>query len=310
MDRLTSMRVFSEIVARGSFVGAAQALDMSNAVVTRHLAHLEETVGVRLLNRSTRRLSLTDAGQTYYDCVRQILLNLAEADALAASASTNFTGTLRINCHMGFGQLQLARLLPLFSKEYPNISIEIKLTSQALDLIDEAYDVGIFLDLQNYSSNMMARQLGISETILCASPDYIKARGMPKYPEDLASHACINFDYEQLKHSWRLKNQEETIDVPINSKIVSNNGELLRYCGLAGVGILIRTTFSLGNDLASGRLVRVLPDYNLGTISVTLVYPSRRLMPAKVRCFLDFMIKHYPDPERDHWLSSDPDLYG
>lgn len=276
-----SMRVFSEVVARGSFVGAAQALDVSNAVVTRHVAHLEETVGVRLLNRSTRRLSLTDAGQRYHEYVRRILLDLEEADAVAASASTDLTGRLRINCHIGFGQLQLARLLPLFAKEYPNVAIDIKLTSQALDLIYESYHIGIFIGLQSYSNNMVARQLGISEIMLCASPEYIKDHGKPQKPEDLSSHACINFDYDQLKHSWRLAKGKKTIDVPItNSRIVSNNGELLRYCGLAGIGILARTTFSLGNDLASRRLVRILPDYSLGEIAVTLTYPSRRLIAA------------------------------
>ncbi|GGD00633.1 LysR family transcriptional regulator [Undibacterium terreum] len=254
-------------------------------------------------------MSLTDAGQTYYDCIRQILVDLEEADALAASASSKLTGTLRINCHIGFGQLQLARLLPLFSREYENIAIDVKLTSKALDLVGEAYDIGIFIGLQNFSSNMISRQLGISEVILCASPGYIKEKGMPQKPEELSSHACLNFDYEQLKHSWHLVGENESKDIAITSKITSNNGELLRYCGLAGMGILMRPSFNLGKDLASGKLVRVLPDYNLGSFSVTLVYPTKRLMPAKVRGFVDFMVRHFPDPERDHWLSSDQNLY-
>lgn len=309
MDRLTSMRVFSEVVARGSFVAAADALNMSKAAVTRHVVHLEETVGTRLLNRSTRHLSLTDAGQTYHDRVRQILSDLAEADLLVASSSTNPSGSLRINCHIGFGQLQLARLLPLFSEKYPNIRIDIKLSSQALDIVSEAYDVGIFIGLQNFSDNIIARQLGISEVMLCASPAYIKAKGMPQKPQDLSSHVCLNFDYEQLRHAWHLEGRDGAQDIPISSKIVSNNGELLRYCALAGMGILIRPSFNLGKDLHMNRLVRVLPDYNLGFMTVTLVYPSRKLMPAKVRCFVDFMTEHFPDSHKDHWLTANQDLY-
>ena len=304
MDRLQSMRVFAKVVEQGSFVAAAQMLDMSNAVVTRLVADLENHLGIRLLHRSTRRMALTEPGQAYLERVRQILDEIDEAEAAASVLSTNPAGTLHIYSQIGFGQTQLARLLPLYSKQYPDVQLDVTLSDRTADLIDEGFDVGIFSVNQKFDVSMVARQLGIAEVLLCASPAYIAQHGAPQVPEDLARHACLNFSLEHLRHHWTFQSAEGTSVIPIASKVMSNNTELLRHCLLAGMGIAMRSSYTLGDDMAAGRVVRVLPEHQISKVAVRLVYPSRRLLSAKVRSFVDFMMAQFPHPDCDPWLVS------
>lgn len=304
MDRLQSMRVFAKVVEQGSFVAAAQVLDMSNAVVTRLVADLENHLGIRLLHRSTRRMALTEPGQAYLERVRQILDEIDEAEAAASVLSTNPAGTLHIYSQIGFGQTQLARLLPLYSKQYPDVQLDVTLSDRTADLIDEGFDVGIFSVNQKFDVSMVARQLGIAEVLLCASPAYIAEHGAPQVPEDLARHACLNFSLEHLRHHWTFQSAEGTSVIPIASKVMSNNTELLRHCLLAGMGIAMRSSYTLGDDMAAGRVVRVLPEHQINKVAVRLVYPSRRLLSAKVRSFVDFMMAQFPHPDCDPWLVS------
>jgi DNA-binding transcriptional LysR family regulator len=305
MDRLQSMRVFLKVVEQGGFARAADVLNISNAVVTRHVADLEEHLGTRLLNRTTRRLSLTETGQAYLERVRQILQDIDDADAIAASQSKKPTGTLRVYSHVGFGQVHLARLLPLYAEKYPDVTLDVTLSDRSVDLVEEGFDVGIFIDFQKFDASMIARQLGIAEVVLCASPCYVKKHGAPERPEDISKHACLNFSYDQLRNFWPIEGLDNSIvNIPITSRMISNSGELLRHGALAGMGIVIRTSFGLGDDLSSGRLVRLLPNHHLGHLSVVMVYPSRRLLSAKVRSFVDFMNAQFPHPETDPWLGT------
>jgi DNA-binding transcriptional LysR family regulator len=304
MDRLQSMRVFAKVVEQGSFVAAAQVLDMSNAVVTRLVADLENHLGIRLLHRSTRRMALTEPGQAYLERVRQILDEIDEAEAAASVLSTKPAGTLHIYSQIGFGQTQLARLLPLYSKQYPDVQLDVTLSDRTADLIEEGFDVGIFSVNQKFDVSMVARQLGIAEVLLCASPAYIAEHGAPQTPEDLARHACLNFSLEHLRHHWTFQSAEGTSVIPIASKVMSNNTELLRHCLLAGMGIAMRSSYTLGDDMAAGRVVRVLPEHQINKVAVRLVYPSRRLLSAKVRSFVDFMMAQFPHPDCDPWLVS------
>ncbi|AMO99827.1 bacterial regulatory helix-turn-helix, lysR family protein [Collimonas arenae] len=304
MDRLQSMRVFAKVVEQGSFVAAAHALDMSNAVVTRLVADLENHLGIRLLHRSTRRMALTEPGQVYLERVRQILDEIDEAEAAASVLSSNPAGTLHIYSQIGFGQTQLARLLPLYSKQYPDVQLDVTLSDRTVDLIEEGFDVGVFSVNQKFDASMVARQLGIAEVLLCASPAYIAQHGVPQVPEDLAQHSCLNFSLEHLRHHWTFQSADGTSIVPITSKVMSNNTDLLRHCLLAGMGIAMRSSYTLGDDVVAGRLVRVLPDYQINKVAVSLVYPSRRLLSAKVRSFVDFMMMQFPHPDCDPWLAS------
>jgi DNA-binding transcriptional LysR family regulator len=305
MDRLQSMRVFAKVVEQGSFARAGQALDMSNAVVTRLVADLEVHLGARLLNRTTRKLSLTETGHAYLERVLQILLEIDDAEAIVSSESKKPSGTLRIYSHLGFGQLQLAQLLPLYASKYPDVKLDITLSDRSVDLVEDGYDVGIFLDdFQKFDAGMIARQLGFSEVLLCASRGYVKHHGMPRTLEDISKHACLNFAYHQVRHHWPIKSLDGTVtNVAINSTVTSNNGELLRQFALTGMGIVIRPSFALGDDLAAGRLVRLLPEHYLGRLTAMMVYPSRRLLSAKVRTFVDFMMEKFPHPDTDPWLA-------
>ncbi len=297
------MRVFAKVVEQGSFAGAGKALDISNAVVTRHVADLEEHLGTRLLNRTTRRLSLTETGHAYLERVLQILQEIEDAEAIASSQSKKPSGTLRLYSHLGFGQAQFAHLLPAFAAKYPDVTLDVTLSDRSVDLVEDSFDAGIFIDFQKFDGSMIARQLAVSEAILCASPKYVNTHGAPRTLQEISKHACLNFSYEQLRHYWPARGLDgETVNIPISSKVISNNGELLRQCALAGMGIMIRPSFALGDDLAAGRLIRLLPNHELGQLTVVLVYPSRRLLSAKVRSFVDFMAQAFPRPESDPWI--------
>lgn len=305
MDRLQSMRVFVKVVEQGSFVRAAQALDLSNAVVTRHLADLEQHLGTRLLNRTTRKLSLTETGQAYLDRVQQILMEIDDADAIASSQSKKPGGTLRLYSHLGFGQTQLAQLLPRYASRYPDVVLDVDLSDRTPDLVEEGFDAGIFVDFQKVDASMIARQLGVSQVLLCASPGYVKQHGMPRKLADISHHACLNFSYEHIRHYWPMHDTHgNTVHIPVNAKVLSNNGTLLRHCALAGMGLMLLPSFALGDDLTAGRLVRLLPDHPLGRLSMALIYPSRRLLSAKVRSFVDFITTQFPQPESDPWLEA------
>jgi DNA-binding transcriptional LysR family regulator len=303
MDRLGSMRVFAKVVEQGSFARAATALGMSATVATRNVADLEAHLGTRLLNRTTRRLSLTETGQQYIERVRQILADIDDADAIASSSSRAPSGTLRIYCHPGFGQTQLAMLLPLYAQAMPDVVLDVTLADHAVDLVEEGFDVGIFIGLQKFDASMIARRLATSTVVLCASPAYLARRGMPATPSEISSHDCLNFAFEQLRHHWPVYWNDELINVPIMNRMVSNSAAVLHQAALAGMGIMPRSSFTLEDDLGSGRLVQLLQGHHLGQLSVMMVYPSRRLLSAKVRSFVDFMSEQFPRPESDPWLA-------
>jgi DNA-binding transcriptional LysR family regulator len=302
MDRLQSMRVFAKVVELGSFAKAAEALEMSNTVVTRNVADLESHLGTRLLNRTTRKLSLTETGTVYVERVRQILSDVDDADGEASSQSRKASGVLRIYCHPGYGQARLAQLLPEYAKAMPNVVLDVTLSDHTVDLVEEGFDIGFFLGLQKFDNSMVARRLATSRVVLLASPAYLKEHGTPTTPDEISQHKCLNFQFEQLRTHWPVQWEDKHLNVPIVSRMISNNNVVLRQAALAGLGIMIRSSFSLEDDLTSGRLVQLLQGHHLGQMSINMVYPSRRLMSCKMRTFIDFINSKYPHPDRDPWL--------
>jgi len=303
MDRLQSMRAFVRVVEQGGFARAARALNISDTVVTRLVADLENHLGTRLLNRTTRRLSLTETGQAYLERVRQILQDIEDAEAVASTMARLPAGTLRIYSSMAFGRYQLSKLLPQFAAANTDIVLDVTYSDRAVDLVGDGFDAGIMIgDLQQFDSTMIARQLGRAKTLLVASAGYVKKHGAPRQPADLASHQCLNYPFEQVRHHWSLRNERGIIDVPVVSRVIANSGDLLRDCALADMGIFILPSFAAEEDLSCERLVRILPTYHLDTLPIALVYPSRRLLSSKVRVFVDFMTAQFPDPEADNWL--------
>ncbi|WP_413460100.1 LysR family transcriptional regulator [Herbaspirillum huttiense] len=303
MDRLQSMRVFAKVVEQGSFVRAAELLDISNAVATRFIADLEAHLGTRLLNRSTRRLSLTEAGQAYLERVHMILAEVDDAEALVSLETKRPAGTLAIYSNAGFGQSQLGEMLAAYTQAYPEVGLDIHLSDRSIDLVEEGIDIGFFSSMQKFDASMIVRQLGVARVILCASPAYLERAGAPEQPEDLSRHSCLNFSHEYLRHHWHVNTEAGVMDVPIVSKVVSNSGVLLRDLALAGMGIVLRPSYSLGDDLRCGKLVQVLPGFDMGQVVISMVYPSRRLLSAKVRSFADFISARFPHPETDPWLT-------
>lgn len=304
MDRLQAMRVFAKVVEHGGFARAASALGLSNTVVTRNVAELEGHLGTRLLNRTTRKLALTEAGIGYLERVRLILADIEEAEAQASTSARTASGNLRIYCQPSFGQSQLAPLLPRYALQMPDVCLDVTLADKAVDLVEDAFDVGIFIAMQKIEASMVARQLATSQVVLCASREYLDKHGEPQVPADISHHRCLNFAYEQLRHTWHVPWEKGSLEVPINSCMVSNSAVVLRHACLAGMGIMLRSSFTLEDDLSAGRLVRVLASYELGRLPVMLVYPSRRLLSYKVRSFIDFITGQFPDPEHDPWLRS------
>jgi DNA-binding transcriptional LysR family regulator len=289
-------------VDNGSFATAANRLDMSRAMASKSVAALEEHLGTRLLNRTTRKLSLTETGHAYLERVNRILADVDDAEAVAAAHSKKPAGTLRIYSQLGFGKQQLAELLPLFADANPDVVLDVTLSDRTVDLVEEGYDAGIFTVLQKFDASMISRQLGVAEVLMCASPGYIKRHGMPRTPDDVTNHACLNFsNVDLLRHHWPISSDTETVNIPIRSRMLSNNSELLRRCAAADMGIVVGPSYSMVDDIQSKRLVRLLGDHHLGQIAVMMVYPSRRQLSAKVRSFIDFMNAHFPHPENDPW---------
>ncbi|RYZ43515.1 MAG: LysR family transcriptional regulator [Myxococcaceae bacterium] len=293
MDRLRAFEVFVTVVAKGSFTRAAHALDTSPANVTRYVNELESHLGTRLLNRSSRKLSLTQGGEALYERGRSILDDVAEAEALASSASLQPRGRLRINAPVSFGILHLAPLWPRFMGRHPDVELDVALNDRVVDIIDEGYDLAIRVSRAGATTHV-ARKLATSRNLVCASPAYLRRHGRPKTPADLGDHACLGYSYSANADEWHLVDDTgAAASVKVRCVMHTNNGDTLRAATLAGTGISWQPTFLVAEDLRLGRLVRVLPHHHLPDIDVLAVYPSRRHVSAKVRVMVDFLVEAF-----------------
>jgi DNA-binding transcriptional LysR family regulator len=289
MDRLRAYEVFATVVSRGSFTRAADVLETSPANVTRYVNELEAHLGTRLLNRTSRRLSLTEGGETFYARCKSILDDVAETEGLVSSASVEPRGRLRINAPVSFGILHLAPLWPEFMRKYPEVELDVALIDRVVDIVDEGYDLAIRISRAG-STDQAARKLATSRNILCASPAYLARCGYPTTPSDLIEQRCIGYSYAATGDEWQLIDSEGAAHpVKVNCHMHSNNGDTARAAALAGQGVIWQPTFLVGNDLRAGRLVQVLPEYHLPDIDVLALYPSRRHLSAKIRVMIDFL---------------------
>jgi DNA-binding transcriptional LysR family regulator len=293
MDRLRAYAVFSTVVSLGSFTKAADTLETSPANVTRYINELEAALGARLLNRTSRRLSLTEAGRALYERAQGILDDVAEAEALVSASTLQPRGRLRVNAPVSFGILHLAPLWPRFSALYPEIALDISLIDRVVDLVEEGYDLGIRISRAGAASNI-GRKLAASRNIVCASPNYIAERGAPERPADLIGHACIGYSFSSTGDDWHFTDTAGKPHVVTVRPIMhTNNGETAHAAALAGRGIIWQPTFLIGEDLRAGRLVPLLPGYRMADIDILAVYPSRRHLSAKVRAMVDFLAEAF-----------------
>lgn len=297
MDTLGDMTAFVRVVEARTFTAAAQRLGWSKSVVSRRLAELEERLGARLLNRSTRRLSLTEAGRAYYDrCVR-ILADIEETEASVASLHAEPRGQLSINAPMSFGMLHLPSAIAEFMASYPEVGVDLVLNDRFVDLIDEGYDLALRIGTLADSA-LYARKLAACRRVLAASPDYLARHGEPRHPGDLAHHECLVYSMNSNADIWRLTGPDgQQINARIAGRLSANNGDVLRDVAVAGGGIVLSPTFLICDQLADGSLVPVLTSYGPSDIPLHAVYPHNRHLSAKVRAFVDFLAARFaPDP--------------
>jgi len=287
MDRLTSMSVFVTVVDRGSFSAAAEQLQLSRASASKHIAALENCLGGRLLNRTTRRISLTEAGKAYYQRCNQILEDVAEAECVVTGFSSEPRGQLRVNAPMSFGTKQFADIVATFCQAHPDIGIELSLNDRIVDVIEEGYDLSIRIT-QLKDSSLIARKLAPCHRVLCASPNYLKTHGRPAEPDDLDQHACLHYAYSEGGKNWILNGPDGEHQIRIRPQLTANNGDVLYAAARLGLGIALLPTFIVGDAIRAGDLDIVLPAYQPLGINIYAVYASRKHLSAKVRTFIDF----------------------
>ncbi len=307
MDRLHSMRVFSRVIEEGSFAAAARELNLSPAVVTRLVADLEEHLGARLINRTTRRLSLTDTGEAYLDRVHHVLTEIDEAEALATASSAEPRGQLRVLCPPAFAVHQLARHLKIFRARYPRVSIELSVPGP-IETVDENFDVTILTEGRRpLEGGFIARRLARSEVITCASPEYLDQRGRPQHPRDLIDHEAMvpSFVRELTFHT-----RSDSIDGPTESFTLERprgglstvHTDTLYAAALAGMGITGLPSFVAEEALLENALERVLPCWHMMSTTLYAGMPTRKHVPARTRAFVDFLVETFGGEDRDPWL--------
>ncbi|HEY5325245.1 MAG TPA: LysR family transcriptional regulator [Caldimonas sp.] len=307
MDRLSSMRVFSRVIEEGSFAGAARELNLSPAVVTRLVADLEEHLGVRLLNRTTRRLSLTDTGEAYLERVRHVLTEVEEAEALASASSAEPRGQLRVLCPPAFAVHQLAKHLKVFRARYPRVSLELSVPGP-VETVDENFDVTILTEGRRpLEGGFVARRLARSEVITCAAPEYLDQRGRPQHPRDLVHHeAMVPSFMRELTFQTRSKPtgapaESFSIDRP-RAGLSTVHTDTLYAAALAGMGITGLPSFVAEEALLENALERVLPCWHLLSTTIYAGMPTRKHVPARTRVFIDFLVETFGGEDRDPWL--------
>ncbi|WP_083469077.1 LysR family transcriptional regulator [Methylobacterium variabile] len=300
-DRLTGMQIFVRVAALGSFSAAARVLGLSQSGVTKHVAALEDRLGARLLHRSTRRLTLTEAGRRYLEACERILAEIDEADAAAGADAVDVRGTLRLNVPVSFGVLVVAPTLAAFGAAHPGLSVDLGLNDRPVDLIEEGWDMALRIGHLRESS-LVARALASCRLVVCAAPSYLAARGRPRRPADLTGHNCLGYTLASTG-GWRFA--EGT--VPVCGTLQASNGAALVAAATAGLGVIYQPTFLVGQALRSGALVALDLGSPIPSLPLHAVMPPGRRPPAKVRAFVDFAAGRFADAPWDHGL---PDPLG
>ena len=291
MDRLASMQVFVRTVELGSISAAAEELALSSQLAGKQLRALEDALGIKLLNRTTRRQSLTDNGRLFYERARNILAEMEAAQAQIDESQALPRGRLRISAPITFGSRALAPRLAEFMKQYPDVTVELSLTNRTVDLVDEGFDVA-FRTGELPDSGLMARRLAPHRLVLCAAPSYLSS-GAPGTPDDLRQHECLVFAHTSLRTQWSFTGPDGTVTVPITGRFSTDSGEALRAAAVAGLGIVLQPIELLAKDIEAGRLTRILPAYEPISRPLHVLYAPDRRMTPKLRRFLEFAAEEF-----------------
>jgi DNA-binding transcriptional LysR family regulator len=291
MDRIRAMQVFAEVADRGSLTEAGNALDMSRAMVSRYLESLETWLGARLLHRTTRRVSLTDAGAEALQRCRQVLELTHDVQATAGARSTAPSGKLRITTSASFAQAHLAAAVSDFLRQHPQTQVELIALERAVNLVEERIDLAVRISNQ-LDDTLVARRIATCRSVVCAAPGYLAAHGKPKAPEQLRTHHCITHAHVG-RAEWRLQRDGQTVKVPVRGPLQSNEVAVMRQAALEGLGVALLPTYFISDDLAQRRLVRLLPGHEPETLGIHAVYLSRQHQPLLLRVMLDFLAKRF-----------------
>lgn len=289
MDTLTSMKVFAAVVETGSFAAAAERMDLSRAMASKYLAHLEQHLGTRLLQRSTRKQTLTESGAAYYERCTLVLDALHEAEEVAASQTGTPTGQLRITAPVSFGVLHMGTILSSYLERHPGICIDVVLTDRRVDLIEEGIDLAVRIG-ELTESGLVARKLAASRMLVTAAPAYLARCGTPLAPADLEAHNCLIYSYASPADEWVLTGPDGgRHSVKVRGNLKATNGDLIKAAVLGGSGLMRQPLFLCAQELRDGRLVHVLGDHRCDDVAIQAVYPSRKYLSAKVRSFIDHL---------------------
>ena len=288
MDKLDAMNAFVKVVSLGSYAEAGRALGLTRSAVSKAVMELEQLLGARLLDRTTRRVSATEAGLAYYESCLDILARVEETEMQVSRLHDEPKGVLKVNAPVSFGVLHLGRLMAEFMGQYPDLKIELTLNVRFIDPIEEGVDVTIRIGVLADSS-LIARRLAPARRVLVAAPRYLKQFGRPKSPDDLTRHRCLNYGHSTMLQRWRLTRDGETFSLAINSVLCSNNGDVLRAAAVAGQGIAKLPTFLVGPDIRDGRLKIVLAQFPPVDLGVFALYAPNRYLAAKTRLLIDFL---------------------
>jgi len=296
MNKLGDIAVFVQVVECGSFSAAAERLDLSKSVISKYVTRLENNLGARLLNRTTRKLSLTEVGQAFYHKSRMALQDLDEAENEVSRLQGQPRGVLRLNAPMSFGILHVAPLLTEFHELYPEVRVDLNLDDRKLDVIQQGFDISLRIsDLPD--SSLVARRLCQCHHVIVAAPSYLRLMGEPHSPADLNRHRILTYRYQESSISWDFRyadNRVENVQIDGHTRI--NNSLAIRAAVLAGMGIARMPSFAAGEALKQGDLVKLFPDTSTLAVSIFLIYPQRRHLSPKVRAFADFMAERFSDP--------------
>lgn len=301
-DPLEGYATFAAVVECGGFSAAEQRLGLTKSAISKQVSRLEERLGARLLNRTTRRLALTEAGQAFYQHALRILAEADEAELAVSQLHASPRGLLRVSVPMSFGIRHLGPVLCPFLERYPDLTLEAQYDDRLVDLVAEGFDVAVRIT-RLADSSMIARKIAPCRRVAVASPEYVARHGMPHHPAELARHETLLYTLQTTANTWTLIHRDGSLaEITLSGRLRVNNGDALRAAAVSGLGIIVTPTFIVGADLAAGRLVRVLPEWEAEPIHVYAVYPPGRHLSVKVRAFVDFLVESFgPKPYWDAW---------
>lgn len=293
MDKFESLKAFTQVVEAGSFAEAARQMQLSRAAVNKSVINLEKQLGVQLFNRSTRSVRPTDTGKAYYEKCVAILDDLAEADRAVSQLQDEPRGNLRLNAPMSFGTIHLASALADFMVQYPKVHMQVTLEDRFVDPIAEGFDLVVRIGTPPSSAALVAHRISKIHRVLCAAPSYLAVHGSPHHPNQLRDHSCLHYGYLPSGSQWRFLGPDGECAISIQGSLCSNNGEVLKVSAVKGLGIAMLPEFIVADEVQSGLLQVLLPDYSLPEIFLCAIYPTNRHLSTKVKLLTAFLQERF-----------------